>query len=312
MKAPAFTSPSAKGLIPPAEPWFAGTFMNGNVEAAILAECDLVLAIGLDANDFFNSPWSYQATVIALEPEVANPQHFLPAKAQIVGDVSAIVEDMLAAAFEPNSQWQPSDVSDYLATFDQLFRTGDDRLTIPTALAEARAALPADAIVAADAGFGKPILSYLWPLARPNSFFASHGLSTMGYAIPAANALKLAYPERPVVAFMGDGSLLQRAGEIGVAAEQGIAPIYVAWVDASLSQIEIKQRRQQLRPVGVSFSMPCCAKIAEAFGGAGWDVETRADFRDALCEALGRREPCLIGAKIDQTAKDEWFDLIRG
>src|SRR4029453_10611636 len=99
---------------------------------------------------------------------------------------------------------------------------------IPSALRMARSLLPTDALVAVDAGFGKPLSSYLWSAAAPHQYFTAHGLSTMGYAIPAANALALMFPDRRVVGFMGDGSLLMRASEMTVAVEHGVAPIYVA------------------------------------------------------------------------------------
>jgi acetolactate synthase I/II/III large subunit len=312
LKAPVFTSPAAKGLLPPGEHWLAGTFLNGNPEAPILEKADLVLAVGLDANDFFNGAWRFPGSVMAVEPDRTNAQHFLPVKSQLVGDVAAIVNALASAGPFGASAWQEADVSAYHDSLERQFPSSGDKLTIPSAIADARSILPPETLIAVDAGFGKPLNSFLWPAYEPNSCFSSQGLSTMGYALPAANALKLMHPERPVVGFMGDGSLLMRATEIGTAAELGIAPIYVTWVDATLSQIEIKQRRQGLRTVGVTFRAPQCAKIADAFGGRGWDVDTRAGFHDALCEAVSSSVPCLIGARIDQTSKDEWFELIRG
>jgi acetolactate synthase-1/2/3 large subunit len=143
-------------------------------------------------------------------------------------------------------------------------------------------------------------------------YFTAHGLSTMGFALPAANALQLAHPKRRVVGFMGDGSLLMRASEIGVAAQHGIAPIYVAWMDESLSQIEVKQVRQHLQPVGARLPRTSCAKVADAFGGVGVDVETLDEFRQALGEAQHAQLPTLIGARVDQTWRPEWYELLRG
>jgi acetolactate synthase-1/2/3 large subunit len=111
---------------------------------------------------------------------------------------------------------------------------------------------------------------------------------------------------------MGDGSLLMRASEMTVAVEHGLAPIYVAWMDRSLTQIEIKQRRQELRPVGVRLPEVSCAKIAEAFGGVGIDVLSASDFATAFSSALRSRAPTLIGAQVDQSRRAEWFDLLRG
>jgi acetolactate synthase-1/2/3 large subunit len=134
----------------------------------------------------------------------------------------------------------------------------------------------------------------------------------MGYALPAANALKLAYPDRPVVGFMGDGSLLMRASEITVAAQHGIAPIYITWVDGTLGQIEVKQVRQELEPVGARLPEISCTRIADAFGGLGVDVSTIADFRAALRNGLQSSKPTLIGARVDQSCRAEWYELIRG
>ncbi len=189
---------------------------------------------------------------------------------------------------------------------------GRGAFTIPAALRAARAILPADTLIAVDAGFGKPLASYLWSSDAPRQYFTAHGLSTMGYALPAANALQLAHPGRTVVAFMGDGSLLMRASEITVAVEQGIAPIYVVWADGALSQIETKQLRQELRPVGARVPRVHCAKIADAFGGLGVDVSTLADFCEALEGARRSALPTLIGAQVDQSHRAEWFDLLRG
>jgi acetolactate synthase I/II/III large subunit len=189
---------------------------------------------------------------------------------------------------------------------------GGDAFTIPSALRVARQVLPPETLCAVDAGFGKPITSYLWNAPAPNMYFTAHGLSTMGYALPAANALQLIDPDRPVIGFMGDGSLLMRATEMTVAAERGIAPIYVAWLDRSLAQIELKQARQELRLVGARLPDVSCARIADAFGGVGADVDTLADFRRALEQALHSKLPTLIGARVDQSSRGEWFEVIRG
>jgi len=211
------------------------------------------------------------------------------------------------------SAWRESAVAAYRQHVEEPFHLSDNNaLTIPAALRVARQVLPPQTLVAVDAGFGKPLASYLWSMPEPNRYFTAHGLSTMGFAIPAANALQLAFPNDPVVAFMGDGSLLMRASEITVAAERGIAPVYVAWLDRSLAQIETKQLRQQLRPVGARLPEIQCARVAAAFGATGCDVSTLEDFRGSLQTALTSRQPTLIGACVDQTHRADWYELLRG
>jgi acetolactate synthase-1/2/3 large subunit len=297
------------GILGPDDAWFAGTFMNGNFEAQLLERSDLILAVGLDAKDFFNSPWRYQAQVVAINDR-EDTQRFVPAREQLVGDTLGSVAAL--GCLTSKSDWTPSDVIQYRTCVEQPFHFDEGALTIPSALRLARQTLPAETLAAVDAGFGKPLTSYLWSASRANQYFTAHGLSTMGYALPAANALKLVAPDRPVVAFMGDGSLLMRASEITVAVEQEIAPIYVVWMDGSLAQIETKQLRQHLRPTGSRLPRVSCAAIASAFGANGCDVHTLAAFEAALRAGLASHEPTLIGAYVDQSRRAEWFELMRG
>jgi acetolactate synthase-1/2/3 large subunit len=309
LSAPVLCSPSAMGTLGPDNEWFAGTFMNGNLETELLSRSDLILTLGLDAKDFFNAAWRYSAPVIAVNPR-PDTQRFAPTQQQLVGDVAAILAAL--ACDGGASAWRTLDVSRYRARVEQPFYLERDVFTIPAALRLARSLLPADTLVAVDAGFGKPLASYLWSAPRPNMYFSAHGLSTMGYALPGANALQLAHPDEPVVAFMGDGSLLMRASELSVAVEHGIAPIYVAWMDGVLAQIETKQLRQGLAPVGARLPALECRRIADAFGATGVDVHTLTEFADALQTALSSRLPTLIGAHVDQSHRAEWYELLRG
>ncbi len=307
--APIFTSPAAMGIASTAHPFFAGTFMNGNLESELLGASDLILALGLDATDFFNVAWRYAAPVLAIN-ERADTQRFAPVQHQLIGHTALLLDALVANC--ARSDWTVSDVNHYRARVESPFHLEDDAFTIPSALRAARRVLPADTLVAVDAGFGKPLASYLWSSCEPNSYFTAHGLSTMGYAIPAVNALKLAYPRRNIVAFMGDGSLLMRASEMTVAVEHGVAPIYIAWMDAALAQIHTKQLRQHLRPVGASVPRVDCGQLAAAYGATGLEVGTLAEFEDALCAALESQLPTLIGAAVDQSHRAEWYELLRG
>ena len=307
LRAPVFTSPSALGTVPPEHEWFAGTFMNGNFEAELLARSDLIFTIGLDARDFFNAPWRYSAPIIAVN-EHADTQRFTPVSLQVIGNTAAIL-DLLRCS---NSTWSSRDVEAYRRSVDVPFHLQDEAFTIPASLRLARRLLPPETLVAVDAGFGKPLTSYLWNAPRPKQYFTAHALSTMGFALPAANALKLAQPQRPVVAFMGDGSLLMRAAELTVGAEQGIAPISVAWMDRSLAQIETKQLRQGLEPIGARLPAFSCVRVADAFGAHGCDVASLQEFEAALVGGLASDRPTLIGAHVDQSRRAEWFELMRG
>jgi acetolactate synthase-1/2/3 large subunit len=297
------------GVLGPEQPWFAGTFMNGNLELQVLGRSDLILTLGLDAKDFFNVAWRFNAPVLAINAR-PDTQRFAPAQHQLLGDTATILEALTCVSTA--SEWAAADVAEYRYSLERTFGLASQAFTIPAALRVARSLLPPETLIAVDAGFGKPLASYVWTAPRANTYFTAHGLSTMGYALPAANALQLMHPDRPVVAFMGDGSLLMRSSELSVAAEHRIAPIWIAWLDRALAQIETKQLRQHLRPVGARLPDVCCARLGDAFGVGGVDVETLSAFGDALQAALRSKEPTLIGARVDQSRRSEWYELLRG
>jgi acetolactate synthase-1/2/3 large subunit len=165
--------------------------------------------------------------------------------------------------------------------------------------------------VTADAGFSKPLIVMLADLTEPDRFYASNALSTMGYSIPAAVALRRATGQ-PVLSFMGDGSLLMRATELMVSAGDGIPAVFVAMMDRSLTQIEVKQERRSLAEVGVALPPVMCAKLADAFDIDGVDVSTADDLRAAIAKGLQGDRPMLIGAHVDPEPSRVLFDLLRG
>jgi acetolactate synthase I/II/III large subunit len=307
---PVLTSPTALGLLPDSFEWFAGAFLNGLLERPVLDRCDVLVTVNLRANDFFNGPWPYSAPVVSIRRE-PDTERFSPRANEVIGDAGPVFGELLSVGRVSNSEWLPADVRAYRARVHQELASSE-RLTVVSALQVAAAVLPDDTLLAVDAGFAKPITSYLWHPHAPGSYFASHGLSTMGYAIPAANALKLHHPRRTVLGLLGDGSLLMRATEIRSAVELGIAPMYVAWMDGSLTQIEMKQRLAGLRTVGAAISAPACADLARALGARGADVSSPEELRGALTEALECHLPTLIGAHIDTSRHQDWYRLLRG
>jgi acetolactate synthase-1/2/3 large subunit len=301
---PVLTTPSALGVVPDA----CGTFLNGLLERPLLERADLIVTVNLDAHDFFNTPWRSSAPVMSISPE-PDTHRFVPRARGLIADAGPLFEALLPDA--TRSEWEPAELSAYAASLRERLAAPPDTLTVVSALDAARAVLPEDTLLAVDAGFGKPLTSYLWRPGSAGAYFSSHGLSSMGYAIPAANALKLCQPERTVVGLMGDGSLLMRATEIGSAVDLGIAPIYVAWMDESLTQIEMKQRQAGLRPVGARLSAPDCAGLARSLGARGVDVASLEDFSRALRDAVTSPVPTLIGAHVDASRHPDWYSLIR-
>src|SRR5439155_3964235 len=86
--------------------------------------------------------------------------------------------------------------------------------TSPQVVKALHAASEGQALVVADVGQHQMFAALHYGYGRPNSFFTSGGLGTMGYAVPAAMGVKLARPEEPVWAVVGDGGFQMSAPEL--------------------------------------------------------------------------------------------------
>src|SRR5262249_51206848 len=106
--------------------------------------------------------------------------------------------------------------------------------------------------VAVDAGAHMFPATILWPVANPCDMLISSGLSTMGFALPAALGAALTDRSRRVVALTGDGGLLMCLGELQTAARERLPIVVIVFADASLSLIDVKQRRRGLVRKGVA------------------------------------------------------------
>jgi acetolactate synthase-1/2/3 large subunit len=167
------------------------------------------------------------------------------------------------------------------------------------------ASLPEDAIVTTDVGQHQMWVAQAYPLRRPRQWLTSGGLGTMGFGVPAAIGAALACPDRAVVCFTGDGSLLMNIQEFATAAEQGTNIKVIVMNNASLGLVYQQQTLFYGRRIFASqySQRPDFAGIARAFGMRALDLDTAADPRSALAAELAALGPALIHVSIDVEEK---------
>ncbi|MGQ0675336.1 MAG: thiamine pyrophosphate-dependent enzyme, partial [Rhodospirillales bacterium] len=170
------------------------------------------------------------------------------------------------------------------------------------AIKQFTAALPGDAIVTIDSGnFG----GWVQRFHRVRRFrgFIGPANGTMGYAIPAALAAKLAEPKRPVVAWVGDGGFLMSAHELATAMQYGAAIVVLVVTNDAYGTIRMHQARAYPgRYPATELSNPDFAAFARAFGAHGETVERTAEFLPALEHALKSGKPAVVAMKLDPEA----------
>jgi acetolactate synthase-1/2/3 large subunit len=141
--------------------------------------------------------------------------------------------------------------------------------------------------------------------AGPRSWFnSSTGYGTLGYGLPAAFGAKLARPETPVVALIGDGGIQFTIGELATAVELGLPVPILLWNNRGYGEIKQYMADRDIPQIGVDIYTPDFQAIAKGFGcravrAGGW-----AHLRDALREAAAANGPTVI--EIDDAAVRGW------
>ena len=137
-----------------------------------------------------------------------------------------------------------------------------------------------------DSGAHRILLSQVWQTYEPHSVLQSSALCTMGCSLPIATGVKLASPQRQVIAFTGDGGLEMVLGELVTLRDLKLPVIVVVFVDASLALIEKKQREMNYKNAGVDMHETDFSVLANALGGRGITVENREALETAIKNAL--------------------------
>ncbi len=162
-----------------------------------------------------------------------------------------------------------------------------------------RSLLPAGAITVTDAGnFSGWQARYLrW--SEPGTFLGPVS-GAMGYAVPCAIGARLARPDRPVVAFVGDGGFLMTAAELQTAAREGVAFTLVVFDNERYNTIRMHQeRRHPGRPVATTLGRSDLAEVSRGLGAWAEEVRSVEEFAASFPRALAHPGPAVVVVHCD-------------
>jgi acetolactate synthase I/II/III large subunit len=176
----------------------------------------------------------------------------------------------------------------------------------------ARELTAAGSIATVDAGAHMFQTTTYWHSLEPGELLISNGLATMGFALPAAIAAQLVYPDRRVICFTGDGGLMMVASELETVARLRLPIVIVVFNDAALSLIEVKQEQKGFEGVSMRYAGPELVALGRAFGIRALAATDEATLQSALIAAQTAPGPTLIDARIDPSGYRTMLEIVRG
>ena len=308
LAAPVTTTASGKGVFPETHELALGVFGTFGQAAANawIGDADVVLAVGTKlgptdtANEHPKLIDPTRQTLIQIDVEPRNAGWSFPCHHALIGDAAQVLSE-LAEAVGRSGAPAPAAVTarrQAVATTKRSHRCfadpgyGSDEVPVlPQRLfAELQRAMADDAFIACDAGENRLFMTHYFQTKAAGTLIMP-GIGAMGYAIPAALAAKLIYPQRQVIAVTGDGGFGMAMNGLMTARDEHIPIVVVVLNNSALGWV---MHGQGSRVIASKFSDMNFADIARAMGCRGIRVESPSALAAALADALRANEPTVV------------------
>lgn len=303
--APVVVAPMAKGVLPEDHPYFAGVLdmACNQVMWDLLASADLILAAGFDAVELIK-PWTLKVPVLHIDA-LPNTDQVYRADVELVGAIPAILDRL--ASGEP--RWTEQEVAAHRTALREAYYAGRvaGRLNPTDVVDTVRAAMPESTVVTCDVGSHKLLVGQGWRAPAPRTVLMTNGLSSMGFGLPAAIGAKLARPDAPVAALIGDGGFAMAATELRLAASLGLGIAVVVLVDESLNRIELKQMARGYPSTATRIDPTDLPRLAESMDCDGIRATGPAELEKAVQGLDALTRPLVIEAVIDPAQYEKQF-----
>jgi acetolactate synthase-1/2/3 large subunit len=277
--------------------------------------CDVLFAVGCRFDDRLTGgvdTFAPESEVVHVDIDPAEISKNVHADVPLVGDAATVLEQV-DAEMESATDADPEEVADgyedwreqcrqWKDEYPMDYRTPEDEPLKPQFVVEALdEATDDDAIVTTGVGQHQMWAVQYWTYTEPRTWVSSHGLGTMGYGLPAAIGAKMAAPDREVVSFEGDGSLLMTIQELAVAVRENL-DITVAVLNNEYIGM-VRQWQDAFfdgrRAASEYDWCPEFDKLAEAFGAQGFAVREYDEVADTVEAAMAYDGPSVIDFRID-------------
>jgi pyruvate dehydrogenase (quinone) len=295
-----------RAAVPDDSPYTTGTIglLGTRPSQMVMEECDTLLMVGTSFPyiEFLPKPGQARAVQIELDPMRVGLRY--PVDVGLVGDSRRTLQ-ALVPLLQPRTERDfleraQQSMRDWATIMEQRCQRADKPMK-PQVLARALGLrLHEDAIVACDSGTIATWWARHIPVRRGQMHSLSGTLASMACALPYAIAAQIAYPERQVVAFAGDGGFAMLMAEFANCVKYGLPLKVVVAKNNALGMIKWEQMALLGNPeYGCDLQPIDFAAFARACGAVGFTVEDPAECGPVLDQALATPGPVLVEAVVD-------------
>ncbi len=292
------------GAVPHDDPSFLGMLgMHGTYEANMAMHgCDVMFAIGARFDDRVTgelSKFAPGARIIQIDIDPSSIGKNVPVEVPIVGDCGQVLEQMLEhldgylekidrpavdAWWEQVDRWRAVRSLDY--------KPQEDKIVPQLVVQRLMEITGGNAYVASDVGQHQMWAAQYYGFNRPRRWINSGGLGTMGFGLPAAMGIQLAFPEETVICITGDASIQMCLQELSTCLQYGLPVKVINLNNQYMGMVRQWQEFFYDRRYSHSYmdALPDFVKLTEAYGHVGMRVEDPAELDDTLEKAFALKD----------------------
>ncbi|MDD5389798.1 MAG: acetolactate synthase 3 catalytic subunit [Gallionellaceae bacterium] len=322
---PATSTLMGLGGYPAPDPLFLGMLgMHGTIEANMaMQHCDVLLAVGARFDDrVIGNPKHFAKEarrIIHIDVDPSSISKRVRVDVPIVGEVAQVVEEMLKQLHAGKDKPDQTALKAWWTQIE-LWRAQDcmkyDRastLIKPQYVIEKLYEVTGgQAYVTSDVGQHQMWAAQYYPFDQPRRWINSGGLGTMGFGLPAAMGVQMAFPDAPVACVTGEGSIQMNIQELSTCKEWKLPIKVILLNNGYLGMVRQWQEFFYEERYAESYmtSLPDFVKLAEAYGHIGITVEKPEDVEPALRDAFGKYKDRLVFINFLTDPRENVFPMI--
>ena len=273
--------------------------MHGSLEAnKAMANADVILALGARFDDRVTNnvkKFCPDATIVHVDIDPTSISKTINAHIPVVGLVDIVIKQLLVELEDKqftvnkaeNQLWWQQ-IEQWRAVNSVSYDQTGDKIKPQRVIESMYKATNGEAYVCSDVGQHQMFAAQYYPFAKPRQWINSGGLGTMGFGLPAAMGVKLAFPGSHVICITGDGSIQMNIQELSTCLQYNLPVVIISLNNRSLGMVRQWQDMVYGGRHSSSYmeSLPDFVKLTESYGHVGMQINNLEELDEKIKQAF--------------------------